>query len=665
MLSCAVFAAGVLAPAAFAHATVVATSPRDGAIVGTPPTEVRIRFDDPVVVGPGNAVVANDGGSVLVGRPHLAAGNRELVLPLRRLSNGDYSVRWRIISDDGHLEDGVLAFRVGSGTASGTLRSVFEAESTRPSVVDVVSRWLYLGGILVAGGTALFLLFVSRAARRRAPATLALSLVAVLAGGLWLLHATHGGATRFGHVTEVALLVAAPGAVAATLAGRYPRLLVVAVAASLALLFAPSLAGHALDAGRSRALAFTADVVHIAAAAFWIGGLLQLALLLRDGQPVAARRFSRLALPAVVLLAFAGGVRAFTELSAVSQLWSTGYGRAIVVKSALFLTVLGLAWVSRNSLASAARLLGSVSAELAVLVVLVGVVAVLTALRPGRDAVAAPAPIGTREVGAPVAPPSGSVVYARESRELAVALAVRPGRPLRLTATIVGQSGNGVDGLDVELIAAAGNHGASRAAQSCGHGCYTATLPLAAPTQFAVNIAGAGAFRSIAFPIVGSWPPPPGKVFLARATRAYRALRSALFSERLASAPGRSITTTWKLEAPDRLEYSIKGGAGGIVIGRTRWDRPTPGARWTRSTTLLLPQPRPPWGPRIENARMLRATPRRVTLSWLDPGVPAWFTATFNRRSALPVELHMTAAAHFMLHRPLAFNRDLQIRPPR
>lgn len=34
-------------------------------------------------------------------------------LPLQSLGNGDYSVRWGVVSDDGHLESGLLAFRVG------------------------------------------------------------------------------------------------------------------------------------------------------------------------------------------------------------------------------------------------------------------------------------------------------------------------------------------------------------------------------------------------------------------------------------------------------------------------------------------------------------------------------------------------------------------------
>lgn len=659
-------AAGVLAPQAFAHAKLVSTSPRDDAILASAPAEVRVRFDDAIHAGPGNEVVSNSGGSVLAGPPRVSAGGRELVLPLRHLGRGDYSARWWIVSDDGHLEEGVVAFRVGSRTGAGAPRSVLRAEGTRPSVGDAVSRWLFLGGILVAGGNAMFRLLVSGAGRRVSAATLTFALVAVFLGGSSLLHTTHAGGTRFGHVTEIAVLIAAAGAAAAGVSTVYPRLLTLAAAASLALLVVPSLAGHALDPGRPQPLSFGADLVHVVTAAFWVGGLLQLALLLRNRQEGdAAPRWSKLVLPAVAALALTGVARALVELSAVSQLWSTGYGRAILVKSGLFVVLVALGWLSRGRLDSAARLLRSVSAELVVLAVVVAAVAVLTALRPGRDAEAAPPkPVVPRELAQAPAPPPGSVVLARESRELAVALAIQPTRPLGVTATIVGQSGRGVDGLEVELTARSQSSRATRSARPCGHGCYTATLPVTAPTEFAVKVIGVGSPRTVLFPVAGRWPPAQGEQFLARASRVFRRLRTVVFSERLASDPSHSILTTWKLVAPDRFEYEIHGGPAGIIIGTRRWDRPKPGAPWTPSATTLLPQPTAPWGTRIADAHVLAETPHTLTASWLDPVVPAWFTATFDRRSALPIELRMTSPAHFMRHRYLAFNRKVRIEPP-
>jgi hypothetical protein len=365
------------------------------------------------------------------------------------------------------------------------------------------------------------------------------------------------------------------------------------------------------------------------------------------------------------MIALSGLGRALVELTGVSQLWSTGYGRAILVKSALLVALIVLGWLSRRRLGSATRLLRSVSTELVLVALVIGAVAVLTALRPGRDASAkASPPAAPAEVAPAPAPPRGSVTFARQSRELAVALAVRPGLPLVLVATIIGQSGRGVDGLNVRLRAANAGHEASALARTCGHGCYTASLRLTRPASFDVGIGGAGRFRSVSFPVAGAWPPRPGTPFLRRATRAFRALHSAVYLEHLAARPGHAIDTMWKLVAPDRLEYAIRGGAGGIVIGGTRWDRPAPGASWQRSETTPLEQPFPPWGTRMADVRLLRETGSRVTLSWVDPDVPSWFTATFDRRMALPRQLRMTAAAHFMRHRYLAYNRAIKIEPP-
>ncbi len=666
VLFAALVAAAYSATPALAHANLVSTSPQDGAVVASAPTEVRVRFDDPVTVGPGNAVVAADRSSVLAGSPRVERGGHELVLPLRSLGNGDYSVRWGIVSDDGHFESGLLAFRVGNQQlGAGVPRSVLEAESERPSAADVFARWLFLGGILVAGGISLFRLLVSRAGARQAAVTLMLALIAVVLGGSLLLQTTHGGATRFGDITTAAVLVAAGGALATALSRTYPRLLVLATSAALALLAAPTFSGHAFRAASLRPLSVAADLLHVAAAAFWIGGLLQLAVILWTGEdPGAARRFSRLALPAVVLIALSGLGRALIELTSVSQLWSTGYGRAIVVKSALLGSLIVLGWLSRRWLGSATRLLRNVSTELALLALLIGAVAVLTALRPGRDVVAKLPPAASAEVTPVPTPPRGSVTFARQSRELAVALAVRPGRPLRLVATIIGQSGRGVDGLNVQVMAANPGHSASALARTCGRGCYTASLGVSQPTVFEVDIAGAGRLRSVAFPVAGVWPPRAGTTFLRRGTRAFRALSSVVYLEHLASRPGDAIDTTWKLLAPDRVEYAIRGGAGGIVIGGTRWDRPVPGAAWRRSETTPLKQPFPPWGTRMTEVRVLRNTGTRVTLSWLDPEVPAWFTGTFDRRTALPRDLRMTAAAHFMRHRYVAYNRSIKIEPP-
>src|SRR3954470_11436917 len=91
-LTSIVVAATLVAPAAaFAHANVVDTSPRDGAALVRAPARVVVRFDDVVRTAPDNAAVRNGGASVLAARARTHGS--ELVLPLRnRLRDGDYRV---------------------------------------------------------------------------------------------------------------------------------------------------------------------------------------------------------------------------------------------------------------------------------------------------------------------------------------------------------------------------------------------------------------------------------------------------------------------------------------------------------------------------------------------------------------------------------------------
>jgi len=107
-----------------------------------------------------------------------------------------------------------------------------------------------------------------------------------------------------------------------------------------------SLSGHqAGDGGSSWATAL-ADWIHLAAALLWVGGLLVLAAcvwpLARDLRKEAFLRFSRLATLLIAALLGAGIYLSVVRLPAVSDLWTEGYGRVLLVKIAL--VSLALLW---------------------------------------------------------------------------------------------------------------------------------------------------------------------------------------------------------------------------------------------------------------------------------------------------------------------------------
>jgi hypothetical protein len=265
--------------------------------------------------------------------------------------------------------------------------------------------------------------------------------------------------------------------------------------------------------------------------------------------------------------------------------------------------------------------------------------------------------------GLPKPPPPDALVLAKEDRKYAVALAASPissGR-VQLTATVIGPTGSGVDGLDARFRA----RGGVTAAHPCGAGCYTASTRV----RRRVTVAFARPSSSVTFDLPARLPAPSADGIVRRSTAEYRRLRSVEYRERLSSGVGSTVVSLWKQVAPNRLEYRIRGGASGIVIGGRRWDKIAPGARWTLSPAQALRVPEPIWGSRPTNIHLLGTESnhgRRVYLvSLLRRDIPAWFTIRLDAQTLRPISLDMVATAHFMHHDYLAFNRPLRVRPPR
>jgi copper transport protein len=667
------------APDASAHARVVSTSPAEGAVVATAPAEVTVRFDDVVRVLGGTVVVRNsDKRPVVAGKAR--ASGRIVVIPLQKLANGDYSVRWRVLSNDGHTITGVFAFAVGAGRAPPT--SALSAGGAGPRAVDLVSRWLFFAGLLIAVGVALFLPLAWRPALKAADAEVGDGVLWALAfGGFFLAflgasglvpHHDAGG-TRFGLMYEIGGVVAIVGATLAAIALVDRRVGRLAFVAALALLPVPSLAGHALDRGQWRPLNVFADMLHVGAAAIWIGGLLALAVgLPRAGRRLAPEQRSRftaalvprlsgVALVSVALIAATGLVRALSEFSAISQLWSSGYGRALVIKTAFLVVIVSLGWINRSRLVPSIGIaLGALRRNVAVeLILFAGIVigvAFLTDLTPGRQLAHAVARPATRTPQPIQPPPPGATVLATESADRGVGLAVLPGGTLQ--ATVLGPDNRGVDGLALVFRSGGKKIGSSR----CGPGCYRA---VAHPAGLTVAVLpGSSPPVSFRLPV----RPQPAVRLVARARRAYGRLQSLVIHERLASSPRNHVETRWQIVAPSRLTYVTSSGARAVVIGARRWDRIGDGP-WQASSQTPLQLPGAQWGTRWLNAKALGwmtvGGKRARFVSFFDPLLPAWFEMALDPRTNRPLELEMTAAAHFMHHRYSDFNRPLRIVPPR
>ena len=109
---------GWAAPAASAHAWLVDLTPADGGTPAAVPTEVRLRFSEPVTVPAGRLIVQYVDGRPAAQQASTVSGQQiALALP-GGLPGGVYVVTYRATCRDGHVLTGASTFTL-PGTASG------------------------------------------------------------------------------------------------------------------------------------------------------------------------------------------------------------------------------------------------------------------------------------------------------------------------------------------------------------------------------------------------------------------------------------------------------------------------------------------------------------------------------------------------------------------
>lgn len=278
-----------------------------------------------------------------------------------------------------------------------------------------------------------------------------------------------------------------------------------------------------------------------------------------------------------------------------------------------------------------------------------------TTARPAQPRIAPAGPVFP-------APPRGAVVYAREAGPNVLALGVLAQHgAIGLQASVVDGDANGVSGLRVVFTV----RGVRHPAAPCGRGCYRATVSVSsAPKSVSLELftRSASTRWRVALPAV--WPARDGTTIMARAGRVWRSLRSVAYVEHLASDATNRQTSDWRVAAPNRAAYSIRGSGGGIVIGTLRWDRSTSTGRWLKSQqSAVLTEPIPFWV-RVSDAHVLRADRTAWVVSFFDPSTPGWFEATVDKKTGHTRELRMFAAAHFMHDVYGSFDHAPPIVPP-
>jgi copper transport protein len=409
-------AVGMATPAG-AHAVVVSSSPNADERLTAAPSEVSIVFSEAVTSDLGGITVLDSNGTRVDNDDSAQPTTVSLRTTLQPdLTDGTYVANYKVVSADGHPISGAIVFGVGNAQLGDVSGLVASGDPTTERA-GTFGRWLTYTAALLAAGLAFFLVFLHDGApdRRRMVAVVQVATIlgalgAVLTIAVQASLATGDGIGAFTQVEvlrgvlreglgwSTAVLFVGLALCHVAVASR-PSVLAQALAfyGGLAITTSFVFWGHAIEAPNSW-LAISADVVHVAVAAVWFGGLVGLTMMLwtrlraaraagvpeptllaptsespapmslsaavldlppddaADERPPAGSlaatvavvsRFSTTAAISVVVLAASGVALGWQELGSVSALTSSSYGQTLLVKLALVAVVLALAGYNR------------------------------------------------------------------------------------------------------------------------------------------------------------------------------------------------------------------------------------------------------------------------------------------------------------------------------
>lgn len=460
--TCAVSIVAVMAGGgqASAHAVLDSSSPAASTVLETPPSEIRLSFNEAVESSLLEVrLFGADQDEIVISAPERSPRDASVVTAaVPTLGDGVYVVVWRVMSADGHPATGAFPFEIGrttSGTASDLVADVLSGldDSSPLEVPLTIARFVafvamvgLIGALFFTWGTSLS---GEPVMRRWFAANLAMLLVgtfgimalqggyvtgrsweAVLDASLW----SDVLDTRVGVASLVrAAMIVCWGALYLVLhrsrEGWWQNCAVVVAAVSV-LTF--SVSGHA-GAASWPAVFIVVDAVHFGAVGAWVGGLVALYLLRRhDG--VDVRRFSRLATRALPVVVVTGAAQGLHLMEGIDDVTGTRYGQLLFAKVA-FVAVLVLAGAAarrRIVSHSAEPIVSILRFDMVLVVAVLAVTSVLVGTPPGSggnpadrtfsstqmqadvlvDLTVVPARVGAAEVHVILTPPGGALAPA-------------------------------------------------------------------------------------------------------------------------------------------------------------------------------------------------------------------------------------------------------------
>lgn len=401
VLACVFAVLGVLVTPVllFAHARLVRSVPPAGGWVNAPPSILKLWFSEAPELRFTTIALHDSAGTAISLGSAEAIPNEPMgvsAFVTAPMGVGRYTVEWRTAAADGHATTGKFSFIVTRAPTPTVTPGAEAAAGQAPSAIATTTvveppqsgsqkaaRWLEFVAILTLIGAVVFRLFVlpqaewgnklvdESALRARSLAQMALALFIIAAIMRLVIqsnlipNATNErlaailatvSHTRWGR----GWLVGGVGAVVALAGLLVARSVhagwIVAALGVLGICLGEALTGHAGAVARHTSIAVAADLAHFLGAGGWMGGL---AAVLRCGLPVLqgvdddrarrngsqlVRAYHKAALECITLIVISAAIALWLRLDAFDELWTTDYGRYVLIKFGVVLVALGFGW---------------------------------------------------------------------------------------------------------------------------------------------------------------------------------------------------------------------------------------------------------------------------------------------------------------------------------
>lgn len=147
----------------FAHTSVVGTTPKEGEVLTVQPEQIILEFSEPVTGNVVNIELLDQSAKrVQVSKSGILDEPTKIKVKIPKLNNGTYTVRWSMISADGHPSEGGYTFSIGEEVQTNVVAEGNASGSVFSDVMMITLRYIVEGMVLIGAGVKWFDMYVKR-----------------------------------------------------------------------------------------------------------------------------------------------------------------------------------------------------------------------------------------------------------------------------------------------------------------------------------------------------------------------------------------------------------------------------------------------------------------------------------------------------------------------